>query len=616
MCGIAGIVRFDRQPVDTAELAALNRALGHRGPDGEGVHCAAGVGLAHRRLAIIDPGAGQQPFFSDDRKVAMTYNGEVYNYLELRDELKREFAFTTRSDTEVVVKAFQKWGIDCIRRFRGMFAFGLYDDAAGLLYLVRDRVGIKPLYYCSFGDRLAFASELTALLQLPWVERELDPMALADYFRYCYVPTPATIYRNIHKLEPGCYLAIDVRTGAIRKRRYWELRAVNAERDEQSLLEELNALLDDTLRIYVRSDVPFGCFLSGGVDSSLVTALMSRHLGFPVESFSIGYDETRHSELAHAGEASRIVGTRHHEKIVSPRLAADTLLRLAGHFGEPFADSSAIPTYLVSSMAAEHVKMVLSGDGGDELFAGYDSYPMTWLDATDPLYPARTLFFRWLARIAPTQRIRRGARFRARSLRDKYVAQRRTFDADALRKLLPYAAEEPAGSAPGAPDAAVDPVTRFQMEDFGSYLPNDILTKVDRMSMANSLEVRVPLLDHPIVEFAFSLPLAAKIRRRPGDGEIETKYLLKKSAARFYPERFLSRPKQGFGIPIVEWCRGDLFPLIEDRLRDPRNPVFDWVSKDAVSGILSSFAAGADGVSAKVWSLLMFEAWVNEVHRR
>jgi asparagine synthase (glutamine-hydrolysing) len=612
MCGIAGIVRFDRQPVDPGELAALNRALGHRGPDGDGVHSAAGVGLAHRRLAIIDPEAGQQPFFSDDREVAITYNGEVYNYVELREELKRDFAFTTRSDTEVVVKAFQKWGIECLRRFRGMFSLGLYDARTGVLYLARDRVGIKPLYYCTFDGKMAFASELTALLELPWVERKIDPAAVAGYFRWQYVPTPATIYRNIHKLEPGCYLAVDTRSGQVRKHRYWELKPGTARRDESSLLEELNALLDETIRMYVRSDVPFGCFLSGGVDSSLVTALMSRHMSAPVETFSIGYREARVSELEHAGAASRLIGTRHHEEVVSPRLAADTLARLAGHFGEPFGDSSAIPTFHVSSIAAAHVKMVLSGDGGDELFAGYDSYPVTYRDARDPLFPARALLFRMLARMAPAGRIRRSARFRSMGMREKYLAKRRVFDGAALARLLPGLPAEPDDRAARADFG--DPVTRFQAEDFATYLPDDVLTKVDRMSMANSLEVRVPLLDHAIVEFAFSLPLEARIRSA-GNGEIETKYLLKKSAARYYPRDFLSRPKQGFGIPVIEWCRGDFLPVIRDRLRDPANAIYEWVSRDAVSGILSSFEAGSDRQAAQLWLLLMFDAWHERVHR-
>jgi asparagine synthase (glutamine-hydrolysing) len=613
MCGIAGIARFDGRPVDPGDLAALGRALGHRGPDGDGVHVAAGVGLAHRRLAIIDPAAGQQPFLSDDGETVLTYNGEVYNYVELREELKRDYPFRTRSDTEVVARAFQKWGIDCLQRFRGMFSFGLYDAKAGTLYLVRDRVGIKPLYYCTFGAKMAFASELTALLELPWVGRDIDPASVAAYFRWSYVPTPGTIYRGIRKLEPGCYLAVDVRTGALRRQRYWALEADTVERDEASLLEELNALLDDTMRLYVRSDVPAGAFLSGGVDSSLVTALMRRHLDAPVDTFSIGYRDARVSEIEHAAEASRLLGTRHHEEVLEPAGAAEILPRLADHFGEPFGDSSALPTFHVSRIAARHVKMVLSGDGGDELFAGYDSYPVTFGDAADPLFPARTLLFGMLARVAPWERLRRSARFRSMGHRDKYLERRRAFDDASLAALLPgMPAASDDRNGPGGP---ADPVTRFQLEDFRHYLPDDVLTKVDRMSMANSLEVRVPLLDHRIVEFAFALPLAAKIRRG-GDGGIVTKYLLKRSAARYYPERFLARPKQGFGIPVIEWCRHAFLPVIRDRLGNPANPVYDWVARDEASGLLSAFERGDDRHATKLWLLLMFDVWLAQVHRR
>jgi asparagine synthase (glutamine-hydrolysing) len=609
MCGIAGIGRFDGRAADAGEVAALTRALGHRGPDGEGSCQANGVILGHRRLSIIDPRLGQQPFFSDDGKIALTYNGEVYNYCELRKELEADFAFHTQSDTEVVVKAYQKWGIDCLQRFRGMFAFALHDSAAGVLYLVRDRVGIKPLYYCMVQGKLAFASELGALLELPWVRREIDPAALADYFRLSYVPAPSSIYAGVRKLEPGCLLRIATHSGELQKHRYWRLLVRSEPKDESELLEELNAILDDTIRIYVRSDVPFGCFLSGGVDSSMVAALMSRQLDQPVETFAIGFREAAHSELPYAAEASRILGTRHHEKLVTPQLAADTLLELAAHFGEPFADSSAIPTYYVSREAAAHVKMVLSGDGGDELFAGYDSYPVTWRDAGDPLYPARTLLFRMLANAAPPGRIRRSARYRSLGLRERYLAQREIFDGEALQRLLPQ--WRPASAEEVA--IAADPVTRFQVEDFQTYLPDDVLTKVDRMSMAHSLEVRVPLLDHRLVEFAFSLPLSAKIRKGV-KGAPQTKYLLKRSAERFFPPAFLARRKHGFGIPIVEWSRRDLLPAIRARLENPGNPIYEWISHPAAKEIVAAFSAGASAEVAKLWTLLMFDAWMARVH--
>jgi asparagine synthase (glutamine-hydrolysing) len=615
MCGIAGIVHLDGQPPDAAQLGLMNQVLAHRGPDSDGVHCRGNVGLAHRRLAIIDPRTGRQPFLSDDGAIALTYNGEVYNYRELRDELVHEFPFSTQSDTEVLLRAYQKWGLDCLQRLRGMFAFALHDAAAHMLYLVRDRVGIKPLYYCRFGSRLAFASELAALLKLPWVRREIDPQALSDYFKYSYVPTPASIYRNVHKLEPGQLLSVDLRSGEIEKTRYWELPVGPVQRrSERAALEELDALLDDTVGIYVRSDVDFGCFLSGGVDSSLIAAVMSRRLGMPVETFSIGFPEAGHSELPFAAQASGILGTRHHEKVVTALPAADLAFRLASHFGEPFADSSAIPTYYVAREAASRVKMVLSGDGGDELFAGYDSYPITWRDMRDPLQSTKTLLYGMLARVAPFRRVRRAAYRRSLNPREKHNAQRHIFTHADLKALMP---ETPLReSASDWPNSAsqIDTVTRFQAEDFRTYLPDDVLTKVDRMSMANSLEVRVPLLDHKVVEFAFSLPLDLKIREEAG--RVETKYLLKRSAARFFPGDFLSRPKHGFGIPLVEWCQGPLLPVIQQRLLNPAGPMAGWISMPFVQQLVSEFAGGAAVHTAKIWSLLMFDAWLSEVHDR
>jgi len=362
MCGIAGIVNFNGRPVDAQELARVNEALAHRGPDGEGIYCQGNVGIAHRRLAIIDPQTGSQPFFSEDRKLILSYNGEVYNYYEIRQELRADHNFRSRSDTEVVLNAYQKWGINCLERFRGMFALAIYDSRRERLYLVRDRVGIKPLYYARLDDRFAFASELGALLHFPWLPRDIETQSVANFLRYSYVPTPATIYKRIYKLEPGHYLEVDTREGRIRKERYWDLRMNIEEPRRQDFLEALNSKLDETIQIYLRSDVPFGCFLSGGVDSSLVAALMARHLQGRVRTFSIGFDEPEHSELPYGAEASRVIGTVHHEKVVSSQLAIDLLQRMVIHFGEPFADSSAVPSYYVSRETCGHVKMVLSGD--------------------------------------------------------------------------------------------------------------------------------------------------------------------------------------------------------------------------------------------------------------
>ena len=618
MCGIAGIINLNGEPASRDELERMNLALIHRGPDGDGIFCKGNVGLAHRRLAIIDPRAGIQPFYSEDRRLILSYNGEVYNYLELRQELGNDFRFWTQSDTEVVLRAYEKWGIACLERFRGMFAFALYDENKNRVYLVRDRVGIKPLFYYSTPERMLFASEFLSVLRADGVRREIAAESLSGFFRYQYVPTPATIYKNLYKLEPGHYLEVDTRRNHVTKHRYWELPINILNRAEGDFLEEFNTLLDETIQMYVRSDVPFGAFLSGGVDSSLVSAVMAKHLDDPVRTFTIGFNEEKHSEIPFAAEASRVVGTNHYEKIVSPDLAEEVLSKLVVHFGEPFADSSAIPTYYVSREAASRVKMVLSGDGGDELFGGYNSYPITFQDFSNPNQQWYHALLNFAAQHGVFPALRRWAREKRTHLHQaKHDAQRQIFNDSSLRELL---SEE----IPVAPEVSfsvniltheVDPVSMFQAQDFKTYMVDDVLTKVDRMSMANSLEVRVPLLDHKIVELAFSLPLSLKLRQDDTARRIETKYLLKKSAARFYPESFLSRPKQGFGIPIVEWCLGPLRPLLESKIRNRSNPIFNWIKYSYVQNIGNRFFKGDHAWVTRLWFVLILSLWDEYVHR-
>ncbi len=448
------------------------------------------------------------------------------------------------------------------------------------LYLARDRVGIKPLFYHHTPLRLVFSSEIPSLLAAGDVPRELNPEALSGYFRYQYVPAPETIYKNLYKLEPGCYLEVDTRTGRLMKERYWKLRIDLVDRSEEDWLEQLDALLDETIRLHVRCDVPFGAFLSGGVDSSLVTALASRRLNAPVRTFTIGFQEEQHSELPYAAEASRAVGTRHREKVISADLAIDVLRALAARFGEPFADSSAIPCYYVAREAAREVKMVLSGDGGDELFGGYVSYQTTFRDLSAARASLPALLVGLLDRGAAPTGVRQWMRERALGgHRAKHDASRQIFAGQALRDLL-------VPEVPVAPPVAyhadvsprgVDPVNYFASQDFGTYLVDDVLTKVDRTSMANSLEVRVPLLDHKVVEMAFSMPLAMKIRLDRATGELEAKYVLKRLASRWFSRSFLARPKQGFGIPIVPWCRGPWRAMIEAELRDRQSGIYDFI---------------------------------------
>lgn len=598
MCGIAGIVRFDAGPVDRVALQRMAEALAHRGPDGEGFHIAGGVGLAHRRLAIIDPEGGHQPLVDAASGLAITYNGEVYNYREIRQELAED-DFGTSSDTEVVLRAWRRWGPAALDRCRGMFAFALHDPVANKLFLVRDRVGIKPLYYHLAPSGLCFASELGALRAAGVMPTEIDETALSLYLRFGYVPTPATIHRGVCKLQPGCVLTLDLATGRATTERYWHPEAHIRFRREADALAELEALLRDTLRLYVRSDVPFGSFLSGGVDSSLVTALMGEVLAEPVRSFSIGFAETSHSELPYAQQAAERVGTDHHAVLLDEKSAWELLPKLAARFGEPFADSSCVPTWYVSRLAAGEVKMVLSGDGADELFAGYQSHLAVLLANSDG---AAGGLARLLGRVASGGKL---------SWAHEHHRRRDTFS-PSEREALTGRAAAPVADEKIADPAEVDPVTRCQLRDVGSYLLDDILVKVDRMSMDNSLEVRVPYLDHHLVEFAFSLPLDLRLRR-DGDSHI-AKYLLKRAAARFFPQSFLDRPKRGFGIPIQNWLEGPLRPLVRDLVEGDAGRLAPFLSPAAVRRVVRAFYAGEGARVAQVWTLLSWRLWLDAPH--
>jgi asparagine synthase (glutamine-hydrolysing) len=606
MCGIAGIVRFDGGAVDQDVLRRLAGALTHRGPDGEGIYAAGPVGFVHRRLAIIDPAGGAQPLIDREGGLSLTYNGEVYNFVEIRRELG-DAGFTTASDTEVVLRAWRRWGVAALDRFRGMFAFALHDAKAGKVFLVRDRLGIKPLYYRSSQNGLTFASELGAFLSAGEPVGPVDPDALSLYLRYGYVPTPKTIYVEVEKLEPGHYLEIDLARARVSKHRYWRLEPRYARRLEAECLEELEALLREIVGLYVRSDVPFGAFLSGGVDSSTVTALMSEVLRDPVRSFSIGFAESEYSELAYAQEAATRLGTRHHAAVLDPTVSLPWLLSLAARFGEPFADSSCIPTWYVSHLAAAEVKMVLSGDGGDELFAGYASYPavleQTGAGRRQPLAAMRRYF--------EERGILSGRPAKQRAhWSDTHHQQRDTFSATE-REALTGRMPTPVADEKIASPADIDYVTRCQLRDIGAYLLDDILVKVDRMSMDNSLEVRVPLLDHKLVEFAFSLPLELRLHRS-GEGVVG-KYLLKKAAERFFPRRFLDRPKWGFGIPIHAWLGGALRPLVGDLLESGANGLAALVDPSAVRGIVGAYYAGDQQRVGQVWCLLALRLWADAI---
>lgn len=608
MCGIAGIAYFNQgRKVDPELLRRMAKSLVHRGPDGEGFHISGAVGFAHRRLAIIDPQGGQQPLIDSDSGLAITYNGEVYNYIEIRKELG-EADFATGCDTEVVLRAWRRWGPAALGKFRGMFAFAIHDPREKKVYLVRDRIGIKPLYYRLSRTGLSFASELGALASAD-SSLEVDPDALSLYLRYGYVPTPRTIYQNVQKLEPGHYLTLDLARGACSKTCYWRLQADRRSVDEETAAEELDELLRETVAIYVRSDVPFGAFLSGGVDSSLVTALMAEALAEPVRTFSIGFSDPRYSELPYAAEAARRLGTAHRSEMLSADFSLQLLERAVARFAEPFADSSCLPTWYVSNLAAKDVKMVLSGDGGDELFAGYNSYPDV-LDRTER--PGRSTLFRVAARLAPAGRVRSYAQVRGRSWQEAHHIQRDTFTL-AERERLTGRPAAPVADESISEFSWLDPVTRCQQRDLESYLPDDILVKVDRMSMDNSIEVRVPLLDHKLIEFAFALPRTLRIRR--SGAQIERKILLRRAAERFFPREFFDRPKWGFGIPIQAWLHGPMRPLVEDLLDAGVATLAPLLEPQTVRQMVGEFYRGRTERVGQIWTLISLSLWQQAARR-
>ena len=617
MCGIAGVAIRDGGLVDEGLVRAMTDVLAHRGPDGAGVHVEGRVGLGHRRLAIIDlSAAAGQPMAGADGRAWITFNGEIYNFRELRRELESlGHRFRTSSDTEVILAAYAAWGTECVSRLRGMFAFGIWDRERRRLFLARDRVGIKPLFYAWDGRRLLFASELKAILQDPVVPRELNWAALRDYLTLLYVPAPRTIFRHVYKLPPGSSLLLDLDHGDPQVGRYWRLAFVpDRSRSEAEWLEGLRWHLEDAVRSHLVSDVPVGAFLSGGVDSSTVVALMARAGGSPVRTFSIGFDEADFDELAHARRVARRYATDHYEFVVKPD-ALESLPRLAEQFDEPYGDASALPTYYVAKITREQVTVALSGDGGDENFAGYRRYAraLAFHERLDR-GPGRLAkpFFRLAADLWPAEM--RGRGFLELLGADpvaRYFRMVAYQSSETLRRLL---TPEARANVEAEVDAAAfgrlaeesrapDYVAALQYVDIQTYLPDDILTKVDRTSMLVSLEVRVPLLDHVLMEFVAAMPTSLKLRDGLG------KLILKQAMAGDLPEETLQRRKMGFGVPLGAWFRHELADYTRAVLLGRRARERGLVDLDTVARLLERHRTGAADHSSCIWSLLCLEEW-------
>jgi asparagine synthase (glutamine-hydrolysing) len=616
MCGIAGIV--DRRGVpDRVHLEAARDSLAHRGPDDGRTYVSArgDAALLFRRLSIIDLRAvANQPLTNEDRQRWVVFNGEVYNFRSLRSELERSgHRFTSDGDAEVVLHAYEEWGEACVDRFVGMFAFAIWDETTQTLFAARDRLGIKPLYYQETPAGVRFASELKALVALPGGPQKIDEAALWQYLSRGYVSPPRTIYAEARSLSPGHCLTWSAARGSLRIERYWDPidayrrgRETPVARSMSDAADALDALLRESVRLRLISDVPIGAFLSGGVDSSAVVAMMAAEAGSRIRTFTIGFEDQDHNEAPFAKTIASHLGTDHAELYATERQALEFIPRLADHYDEPFADSSALPTYLVCLLARQHVTVALSGDGGDELFGGYKHYDVIerrLRNARRIPGPARD----WIARAAgsaPHSRAQRAfvalpLASQAEAFFDYFTSLWRPME---LASLAPNLAPAPLAPASRLAGCEATHLMTFSLSDLQRYLPDDILTKVDRASMAVSLEARVPLLDHRVVEFMLGLPDAF---RRSGT---QRKVLLRQVLARFVPDVLIDRPKKGFGVPLDCWLRGPLSWMIDQYLSPERVQREGVFSPAAVRAIVDRFRRGEVGHD-RVWVLLVFQMW-------
>jgi asparagine synthase (glutamine-hydrolysing) len=616
MCGIVGIVGGDPQfRVSVATLRQMCSLIVYRGPDEEGVWAEANAGLGMRRLSIIDVSGGSQPIYNEDGSVLTVFNGEIYNFPELRAELETAgHRFYSHCDTEVIVHLYEELGSGLVEKLRGMFALAVYDRKRHKLLLARDRLGKKPLHYAVRNGILYFGSEIKSLLAAEPSLAAVDDAALMQYFYYGYIPDPATAFKSVRKLPPGHWL--EFADGAVSVNRYWDLpQFASTTLSEEDSLQQLEAVLADAVRMRLISDVPLGALLSGGVDSSTVVAMMARVSNAPVKTFSIGFGKADFNETQHARAVAQTFGTEHHELMVEPDLW-ETLQSLTRIMDEPFADSSIIPTYHVSRLARQFVTVVLSGDGGDELFAGYDGYAAHLQRQGLDLLPkaACNLYRRAIFPLLPSSIRRRKLAYNiALSARDRYidgVCYISTHD----RELTPLSADFINDVADQHPESvmqshfdeapASELLSRMQYTDIKTYLAADILTKVDRMSMAASLECRAPLLDHVLVEFAATLPVRMKIRGNT------RKYILRKLAERLgVPREVLYRPKQGFALPLVHWMRSEMREAITSLLLEGRTLQRGYLRRTAIERILSEHHSGRRDHSAIIWQMLVFELW-------
>jgi asparagine synthase (glutamine-hydrolysing) len=617
MCGIVGFPFAEAPDTATPVLKDSLKSLSHRGPDGTGTLIRDGIALGHSRLAIIDLCGGAQPMESADGRHAITFNGEIYNYREIREELKSKgHIFRTHSDTEVILAGYREWGKACVTRLRGMFAFAIADYQKRKLFLARDHLGIKPLLYAQIGERFAFASEFQALRRLPWVDQILEPdlQGIHEFLRFMYIPAPRTGFRQIRKLLPGHCMEVAVDSPRCEPEAYWKLEfAPDYSRSEREWQEVIEDALRESVKAHLVADVAFGAFLSGGLDSTLVVKYMAELLDRPVLTFNIGFNENGYDERPFAREAAATIGTEHFEEVVHID-ALGLLPKLVRHYGEPYGDSSAVPTWHVSRLAREHVPMVLTGDGGDEFFAGYTSYRQ-WMQVLNPSPRQRPL---WKAVIRPLL---------TRLRPDRWPSDRRPQPTLALwlnnvNSLKPKACEalwrpEFRNGIESIPDSmrrafegpgGASAITRCRNVDIHHYLPSDILTKVDIAAMMHGLECRTPLTDVRIAELVATIPPELLIRKDGEQCEWRGKQPFRKILSRQFPDTFVNRTKMGFGIPIDEWLFGDQKKSrqIKELLASSASRIAQWLDPKAVLQILSAKRG------YPTWNLVFLEEWLRQ----
>jgi len=620
MCGICGIAftNHERQVSEHVVRKMCDEII-HRGPDDEGIFVKSNFGIGMRRLSIIDLATGKQPISNEDGSIWIVFNGEIYNHIELRKELTAKgHQFRTQSDTEAIVHAYEEYGEDCPTKLNGMFGFAILDLRKRSLFIARDRLGIKPLYYYHDAEKFIFASELKAILKAEGVPRKVDPRALDAFLTYEYVPGPLSILKGISKLKPGYSLTF--KDGKVAEREYWDVRFEEKECTESDLCEELRDLLQDAVKIRLMSDVPLGAFLSGGIDSSSIVALMAGEMDRPVETFSIGFKESSYNESSFARIVSNHYGTKHHEFTIEPN-ALELTEKLVKQLDEPFGDFSIFPTYMVSKMAREFVTVVLSGDGGDELFAGYDTYIANRMGNSYQKVPGfvRNGIVSPLARMLPPTEKKKGLINRIKRFDEgmrlpqdlqharwmiflQSEEKNRLYSKGFIHQLGDYQAQDTIRNYFGKANTS-DQLNRQLYVDIKSYMVDDILVKVDRMSMATSLETRVPFLDHRFVEFSAKIPGSFKLRGKT------TKYLLKKAMGDLLPQEILGRGKEGFSIPIKNWLKNDLRDLMMDTLSPEKIKREGFFQPEYVEKLKNEHLQNKENHSHRLWAMVMFGIW-------